>query len=658
MKEYRVYFSFLFFGFFIQSICLFGQFKELDELLDLSLKELTHIQIITASKIPQRLQEVPATVRIITADQIRNQGYLTLEEALSDLPGMQFRNINGYNSYVFMRGVPSQNNLILVLIDGVQINELNSGGFYGGAQYNLSNVDRIEIVYGPASVLYGTNAISGIINVITKNPHQHSGLDLHALYGTFNTMNADVSYGTWDDQRKLGFRISGMVKTTEKADLRGKAGDNNWTDDLENFEDDYSMDIRLGWKTLNFGLNYLNKQVSAATYNKSVGTIFRDTGTLWNIRFVNTYLKHTLTLDQKTWLSSQVYYRNATVLDNSVLVITDTAQIGYHRPNDLLGVETLGNHSFGVKMNLHAGIVYETENLAQEYSNTKSAGPNIKPTVPPKPAMERNTLFSFYGQFRYALFQPVEFFAGARFDKSSVYDQVLTPRLGLVYNRNRLTAKLLYTEAFRAPKPWDYTDGFGNPDLKSEQMSSIEWVTGYKMTSFLRLDASVYRNRLKNLFVKESLMNDVWRWINHGELNTFGYEVSLDFRKQAIQSYINYTWNNSTDENGVVIPEISEHNCNLGLQYFFSSGLRCSLRGNYIGRRKNPRVIATTGSDYVDAAFIVHSTVTCTLSRCLDIQLMVKNLFDAEYYHTSNLLPDRYRQPQRTLLLRACYHLE
>jgi len=62
-------------------------------------------------------------------------GYFTLEEALSFLPGFQFRNIQGINSYVFQRGIPNQNNLTLVLVDGMQINELNSGGFYAGGQY-------------------------------------------------------------------------------------------------------------------------------------------------------------------------------------------------------------------------------------------------------------------------------------------------------------------------------------------------------------------------------------------------------------------------------------------------------------------------------------------------------------------------------------------
>jgi len=163
------------------------------DVFNMSLTELMNVEVVSASKISEPIREVPATVQVITAEQIRDRGYFTLEEALSDLPGFQFRNILGFNSYVFMRGAPSQNNLILVLVDGIQINELNSGGFYGGGQYNLSNVERIEVVYGPASALYGTNAVSGIINIITKNPGK--GLKGHAtlLGGGFKTGLADAS---------------------------------------------------------------------------------------------------------------------------------------------------------------------------------------------------------------------------------------------------------------------------------------------------------------------------------------------------------------------------------------------------------------------------------------------------------------------------------
>ena len=84
-----------------------------------------------------KISEVADNVIVISQEQIRNRGYFTLEDALADLPGFQFRNIQGFNSYIFQRGVTNQNNYILLLVDDIQINELNSGGFYTGGQFNL-----------------------------------------------------------------------------------------------------------------------------------------------------------------------------------------------------------------------------------------------------------------------------------------------------------------------------------------------------------------------------------------------------------------------------------------------------------------------------------------------------------------------------------------
>ena len=164
-----------------------------EDILTMSLEEMMNVEVTTASKVPQKMRETPTTVRIITAEQIRERGYFTLEAALADLPGFQFRNINGFNTYSFMRGIPSQNNLILLLVDGVQINELNSGGYYGGGQFDLSNTERIEVVYGPSSALYGTNAVSGIINIITKKGGASPSLSVTGRIGTENTAAGDLS---------------------------------------------------------------------------------------------------------------------------------------------------------------------------------------------------------------------------------------------------------------------------------------------------------------------------------------------------------------------------------------------------------------------------------------------------------------------------------
>ncbi len=234
--------------------------KTLDELLSLDMNDLLNLKVVSALKGLETINRVPATVRVITADDIRDNGYLTLEDALADLPGFQFRNILGFNSYAFIRGVPSQNNKILLLVDGVQMNELNSGGYYGGGQYNLANVERIEVVYGPASALYGTNAVSGIINIITLDPKTTQGGRAGVSAGSFKTYQADVRYAAHDQASGFGFSLAGMLKRSDKADLRGAAGDDNWTQDLENFENDASLEAKARLQGLQRGVSLAGQE--------------------------------------------------------------------------------------------------------------------------------------------------------------------------------------------------------------------------------------------------------------------------------------------------------------------------------------------------------------------------------------------------------------
>ncbi|MCK4699975.1 MAG: TonB-dependent receptor plug domain-containing protein [Bacteroidales bacterium] len=291
---------------------------EAGDILSMSLDDMLNIEVTSASKIPQKLREVPAIVRVITAGQIKERGYFVLEEALADLPGFNFRNILGFNSYSFIRGAPNQNNLILLLIDGIQVNELNSGGFYGGGQYNLSNVDRIEVVYGPASALYGTNAVSGIINIITKKPGGKGNRHIGGSVGSFATTNLDFAYDYLNKQKNLGFRVSGMYKKSEKADLSGEKGDNNWTENMENFEDDLSFDGYFTFNKLSAGVNYLNKQSSRTTKYRSIDDEYYDRGTLWNIHFINGYAQYIYDKSENWNNQAKLYYRNTTVRDNTI----------------------------------------------------------------------------------------------------------------------------------------------------------------------------------------------------------------------------------------------------------------------------------------------------------------------------------------------------
>ena len=630
---------------------------EISSIYSYDLTELSKLKVISATKSLQKLSDIPATVRIITAEDIKENAYFTLEEALSNLPGFQFRDIIGFNSYIFQRGIPSQNNKILIMIDGVQINELNSGGFYGGAQYNLSNVRQIEVVYGPASALYGTNALSGIVNIITNDPKDKKGIGVSVSYGSFNTINTDLSYGYYNEAKNYGVRISGMYKTSEKADLGGKLGDNNWTDDMENFEDDFAFDVKIKYGALTVGSNSQLKLSSRSTNYKTTGTNYIDRNSSWNILFFNSYIDYLRSFSDKLNIQSKLYYRNASVLNNTVGYVLDTTQVGYYRPNDLVGFEGNFNYTPNDKLNIISGIVIERESLAEGFSKTWSNSSDKKPTTPAKPAMQNNDLWSLYLQSQYYIIEQLQVILGARLDNSSVYDMIITPRTGLVYNKNHLTAKLLYTEAFRAPKPWDYTDGIGNSGLEPETMQSLEFATAYAYSDNSKINLSVYKNMMYGVLSRENI-GDSWRWINSGELRTDGIELSLMHRKGRIKSYFNYTYNFSYDENKEIVPEIAKSDVNTGIVYTFTDKIKLNLRGHYLSKRKNPSTITSTGNNYIDPAFILYGTVSFMVMKNLDISLIGKNLLDTEYYHTSNRTVERYRQPQRTIIIRVGYSFE
>lgn len=292
MKKNLFFLLYLFLSIISISSIAYSQTVPTDSLFSISFDELMNMKVSSGSKIVQRANEVNAKVKIITCDDIQKRGYNTIDEVLQDLPGFQSRNIQSINSYIFGRGIPNQNNLMLLLIDGIQINELNSGGFYGGAQYNLDNVERIEIVYGPASVVYGTNAVSGVVNIITKKPVTSQGLDVHAHTGTFNTKKIQTGYGYYNAQQDVGVRVSAQKKYTEKGNFGGSQGLFNWSDSVYNFENDISVDAKITYKSLTFGTNYLQKQSSVNLYYRTVGTAFKEGESLWNIGFLNSYITY------------------------------------------------------------------------------------------------------------------------------------------------------------------------------------------------------------------------------------------------------------------------------------------------------------------------------------------------------------------------------
>ncbi|HNW69124.1 MAG TPA: TonB-dependent receptor [Bacteroidales bacterium] len=652
----RSFFYPLLFFILFSSARSFAQTDSVD-IYDLSLSQLSHLKINSASKTTENISEIPSTIYIITEADIKEKGFFTLEEALSDLPGFQFRNILSLNSYVFQRGIPNQNNLTLVLIDGVQVNELNSGGFYGGGQYNLANVDHIEVIYGPSSVVYGTNAVTGVINIVTKSAMEKR-VEVKVLGGNFRTFEGNFSYSNLNKKKTLGISVAGMVKSSDKANLKGTSGDNNWSDLMDNSEDDYTFDIKAQFKDFTWGINYINKQPSTATNTKSTGTIYKDYGTLWNIQFINNYFKYNKTFSEKLSLSSVLYNRNTTVLPNTVYRVTDTAQIGYFRPGNLMGLENVLNYKANKIFSLTGGLTFEFDQLSQQASQSVSGSPELKPPRPADPVMLKNYLLSVFIEPRITLFKNLYVSGGVRFDQSSVYEQVFTPRAGIAYHLRKQVFRVSYNEAFRAPKPWDYTDGTGNSNLLPEKMRSLELGCSFSIKDKIKIEVVGYKNQLLQAISREVLDTlGNYRWVNRGKIDSYGFEVFLRFEFKKLKSAINYTFTQSEDGSGNFINEISRHSGNASITYSFTDHIKLNLRANYVGKRENPKLIVSTNSFYVDPYVILNGTLSLINYKGFTAQISAKNILNSKYYHTSNRAPDRYRQPQFTIMFSVGYAL-
>jgi outer membrane receptor for ferrienterochelin and colicin len=169
------------------------------DLSQLSLEELSEIQVYSASKYLQGTNEAPSAVTVITADEIEKYGYRTLGEILRSIRGLYVDFDRNY-TYLGARGFRrpgDYNTHILVLIDGHRINENVYDCVLLGTEFPLDVdlIERVEFVRGPSSSLYGTNAFIGVVNIVTKEGHSLNGLEVSLEPASFDSYKGRISYG-------------------------------------------------------------------------------------------------------------------------------------------------------------------------------------------------------------------------------------------------------------------------------------------------------------------------------------------------------------------------------------------------------------------------------------------------------------------------------
>ena len=206
-------------GLLLVGLCLFPSIVEAgpSDLDDLSLEELLEVEVVTASKRPTTAFETPSAITVLTREDLRRNGAVTLVDALEWVPGIQFSRLNAANTAVGVRGFNGVlSDKLLVLIDGRSIYSLFfSGVYWDEHDLPLEDIERIEIIRGPGGALWGANAVNGVINVVTKHSDETLGWRVASQVGA-EEFGIDGRYGG-----RLGRETSGRfwVKGSERSEF-------------------------------------------------------------------------------------------------------------------------------------------------------------------------------------------------------------------------------------------------------------------------------------------------------------------------------------------------------------------------------------------------------------------------------------------------------
>lgn len=197
-----------------------------DSLFEMPLEALMAIEVTSASSLSESLRDAPAAMVVLTQQDIQQRGYTDLSEVLADLPGFDTVVSNGTDYVVgYQRGYRTPFiQRTLLLVNGVIDNSLWAHAAVISRQYPLSNIARIEVLYGPAGAIYGPNAFLGVINIFTKDPRKLAAdehvFTVNAEVGSFDTQAADLAVTGRVDE--LGYSFSAKVFKSDEAGLNDR----------------------------------------------------------------------------------------------------------------------------------------------------------------------------------------------------------------------------------------------------------------------------------------------------------------------------------------------------------------------------------------------------------------------------------------------------
>ena len=663
---------------------------KVSKLKELTLEELMSIKVVTASGDEQIATEAPSTIRVITAKQIEERGYEQLEDVLRDMEGVDLIHLSGYMpTIIYFRGMyGAENSRTLLLIDGIRENNMVGSSDLAGPAYSMHNVERIEIIWGPASALYGADAFGGVINIITKKGKDMNRLYYEREYGSFNTTADKLMFGA--KKNNIDFSFSGSIYNTNgpKYNNRDPYYTGSFVDKAKSFSGNIihtykNLKSTLGFRAFDTPMSYGNFLNSSTKIlglpnqgNENSGAIgllsedIRNERTSLYDAFARTaFLQTECTLNSKLSIFARITYRKTGVGDNSHIYLSidtniapgvDTGHI-YRVPTFNYSTQLKGEisaiYSLFRNQKIYAGVQYfednlETGNRGEIIDTNKYVVDGIKvtnlyPTILPRVYTIRDN-FGSYLQYVLTtnLLNKTNFTAGLRYDYNSDYKNPLSPRLAIINKPNdQFTVKLLYGKAFRAPTPTEVASQiatFGAKAANPEQVDTYELNLIFNPSPKFLIQVNGFDNELTDIYVSNSLIGGGFGTNQSlGKASIYGGEAHVDvFLSEMYSGFVNYTYQQGrqtdlTSGNTFEIPNLPHNKANAGITYHGDKFFTISVIGNWIGDRTLP-TSNPYGADknYTMKGYFITNVVLSTnkfFRSRVSASVNIRNIFNVHY---------------------------
>ncbi len=614
--------------------------------------------VFSASRHEQPITKAPASVDIINSEQIKRYGWRTISVLLGSLPGF----ISTYDRAYHHNGVRGfappgdYNTRILVLIDGHRVNEnlQDYAGLGQDALVDMENIERVEVVRGPASSLYGSSALFAVVNVITQRGRDLQGVRLSGDMASYDTHRGQISYGKKYANGLETFLSASHLKSDGHENITFPGLGKALNLDSEQVE---RLHGKLAWEDFTLSGSWMGRKKFLPM--GTTGTTFGESNTYYHDRraYADLNYHHNFTGDWE--VTGRAFWDSYQFDDDLPYRVSPTQRI-VNKDSWLgqwFGGEFLLSHTFFDKHRLTLGSEIRRNFLQQMVNNDEN------PYFLYANNRQTSSIYGIYLQDEWTILDNLSLQAGGRYDHYDNFGGTFNPRLGLIYEPlNGTTLKLLYGTAFRAPNAFESvytccegsTPWIGNSSLKPEQIETYEIVLEQRINQYFDLRVSPYYNRLTNLINLTVSPCGLRQFQNQGNAEAHGLETQLKGHYENFEGRLSHTFQQSRIGGYDTPPNAPQHMLKLNLSApLWQDKLFAGLEVQYV----SSRATTTIGNRVPNYSNTNLTLLSRRLLPGLELTGGLYNLFNEHYVDPASppLLPDAISQDGRNLRIRLSY---